>query len=110
MKCFIRIETFINMILGIILVGGLISLAMKWQKPVLSAAIYSVVKVSIQAVFFFLHKQSEVEITAVATGLLLGLVVSFLIAWLITWLLFKFREKTWAVFACVPLAILLLVV
>jgi len=97
------------MILGILLLIGLITLAMKWQKPILAALIYSIIKTSIQAVFLFVLQKTEHTTIEIIFGMLFGVLGSFLIGWLMTWLLVKFREKTWAMIAAVPLAIILVI-
>ena len=96
------------MLLGIILLIVLTSAAMKWQKPILASATYSLVKIAIQSVFIFILRQAEYTVAAKIIGMLFSLVVSFLVAWLMTWLLVRFRDSAWAIVASVPLAVILL--
>ena len=97
------------MFTGIIAIIALISIAMKWQKPILAAGVYSLIRITVLLVHFFILQRTELSVGGKIATIMFVFVVSFLVGWLMTWLLVKFREKTWATVACVPLALILLI-
>ena len=98
------------MIVGILLLAMLATLAAKWQKPILCALVYTVLKITAVAVMLFLLGQGrEEDVVVLIIGLAISFFVSFGLSWLIASLLKKHTGKTWVYIICTLLALPLLI-